>query len=1439
MNRSSWPAGTPETKPYFDEAKRRNTEWHDQRRLASTPFWGVAKPVLVFDGGAGDPQWRLRSRKQFWSDAPAVSFEALKPDGGFMSTRQPCEHHLNMMSEAARTPQDDTLRDAITALVGAYERRSEAVYRHPVLHTLHRLQMYAGSLTLKCDQAGKALTVGYATGAQAGQTPRAILQVADFNCYIDFFKSVREHLDAADAPLTAEDTAEIIDSLKSITRYFRDLSLSLADITDKLATKSKTYAGRPNKLRERLTDLVDDGLQKLTPEVPEAQLQQFLRAFTYAMRSFFGAGPDAGVDNLGQLIDKTVTRLVGMRRDGKDPLFDLFAHLTRRILDAGEGHLIAPLGTLLRIPHFQSHLQTLAAPKRLTTLQSTIHQLLRDPRAALWRAGAALLVSRPTDVFCDSLREVMVVSAPGALAPTKVNYVFVLLNKALGGTSEGIAAKQVKERYRAFLAHLAQTNSLHVLTTVGATRQDRALTAANLQALYKFSAQDPALLNAFFSNAGFKAGEHFGFDGSSMLRDTEAMLRRSRANPVHDGEGFAAQLDTLAEDYALGLPALRGLVLRSLGERSAPGMLAAAGGDFPQLRPVEDWLRESVFPTYYSLMRMVLGCYPLAWQEETFASPHLLVDKLVMTSTGRLLIVGFDGHQLVLDDILGLDGGYVAAPPDPTQKYFTACDVHALFQKGDALMGDADVKRSVAFLTHHFHDFRTLALDVGKVERMRALLTKMQARLQLEATVPSETYDTEGNRNLERRGFQARLDALDGFLNSVSAFPQAYLDAEAKRRFFRDGAMTCHGRKFLLGHEHAEASEINMQQDAIADRLFDVIHGAVAKVVDTSTDTAALCDALSGLKPIMQREIDFRSFNTPLMVDAFNKRHREKTDKRSAFQLEVAPTEALRESLYDDSHTALKRRNIEYIMPNQALAAALCRHADLQDRNVLLKMGTGQGKSFVIAATALSEAARLNAGEFVVVLTGYDHLACGDHETGREFFAARGVESACISQLSDLDRLASDTKIIYADTKTLQRVAQDAIKYQISVMVDPEKFPPKPWQIAFLQQLYAGKHRFILDEYDLVLNDLDFSGGVVMPFGVGLVNAGFVAENRAYAPTLAKSPQPVRVTLQSGRDKADGQGFSTVSHPYIFSQTGEPVYQMRPGALRVAKLLAGASRIIGLSGSADGDTLNQVLELSHLSADYFELPSSRDPDAFGTRIVHGKEDLQDVPGIWCTKKEAFPAGAKADYIASIVSDVQAVREPRAVAGAEAERIERPVLIFVDPDDRDLLNSLHAALSEVVPRDKLHKKLETRDIKGARLQEIGLAGHVTLTSIVCGRGADIQVSPKVPDSMHVVLATQIATDRLRTQVIGRTGRMGRDGSYAEITVDPSPGASAVGRPDARATESLLHDITCDIVQHMSRGCDGNFVLKWLLLASELAWGGVETFHARRAEFKVTP
>lgn len=67
-----------------------------------------------------------------------------------------------------------------------------------------------------------------------------------------------------------------------------------------------------------------------------------------------------------------------------------------------------------------------------------------------------------------------------------------------------------------------------------------------------------------------------------------------------------------------------------------------------------------------------------------------------------------------------------------------------------------------------------------------------------------------------------------------------------------------------------------------------------------------------------------------------------------------------------------------------------------------------------------------------------------------------------------------------------------------------------------------------------------------------------------------------------------------------------------------------------------------------------------------------------------------------------------------------------------------------------------------------IQRIGGPGEISLCDLQLGRGANINTNRAIiQGGLHVIIAASVPSDRLLRQMIGRTGRMGQDGSYSII------------------------------------------------------------------------
>ena len=1443
-----------ETKRFLDEAKRQN----------ESPESGshVTKPVVVFeptsfklrwqarndriaialDPTTFEPQWRLRRHAVLPAGNAQVTFSSRTAEGLFT----PVSHRDGASSRViSRSTHDITFSAATARLIALYDARPSTANQAEVLHLLHRLQVYAASVNLVLvDEKGRTLPQETAAplALEAATLPPSTMSAEAFASHLQFFGDIEARLTGRGAlPLSAEEAAFVLTSLQSLTRTFRELSSTLQDITDKIATKPFTYPGPPADRRTRLAQLVNQGLRKIESlqgageAVPESALRQFVLSFIHASRCFMGDGLGLPAQDMALLVEKIVLSLLTLENSDSSPIFFLFEQLSTRVLNDPESGQATTLQALLENDTFQRYLASVRTMPRVAVVSTTLRALLRDERPAIWQLGAHIMMRRCDGEFESHLEDIIKKDGDGSISARKLNYIFALLNNgsSLGPSSPTDPVpfnmdRQTQARYRLFLARLADINGLHALTMAGATPCEVQRTTTNLSALYDISHADLIDLDSFFSNAGYRLREHF-IDREALLSGLCTMLRQARSNPVESLDDFTAALDNMSANRHR-LPALRDAIFRALGQSSMKLSSPASENTFQRLLPAEKVLQDTIIPSYALVMEIVLTCFPFTWREEHFLTPQIERNRLIMTGDARLFQTrqATDGKfslQGILDEETSRD-------IHPSKSYFSAGIWSELMYEGDCLAKSPKVKEAILALAQYCEGLRTLDVDATKRAQLQTLLSRIQLRLQLESRSGFENQSPKARMRDGGDELTGNIAAVNHLLRHMPDFGGAHLRVEGRRRFFRDGELSCYGRTFL-GDAFKDASDVAQLEDAVADRLFEDSRKAVDALISTA-GTDNLRRSVSEIGSLIERERNIRSFGTEQMVQAFNARHISGEGSRTAVSVSAQRTENLRESLYKESKAALEERKIGYVMPNQALAAELCRRDDLKDKNLLMKMGTGQGKSIVIAVTAMFEAERLSQGEHVFVLTCYDHLARDDHHRGKSFFEPHGIRSICLGNLGDVDKLTPEVSIIYADAKTLQGIAREIISNEILALAEPSKHTSQPQRVAFLHNLFNGQHRFILDEYDLILSDLDQTEGLMMAFPKETINKTFVNDNAKYSPTL-HSAELRDLALADRTDARDGQKNKSTNGIYV-KHDGEPLYIMRPGALRVSQLLLNAQRIIGLSGSTDGVTFADVCGLRDIQAPYFELPSSSDPDSFGTRLVDKKENMKGLPGIYCVTREST-RGDEKDYLSRLASDVRGAREPRTLS-TTGGNVVRPVLIFVDPDNKQLLEKVKTTLAAALPGVPIVEKFKADDLgNDGGINAIGLAGRVTLASIVCGRGIDIHVSQDIPDGMHILVATSLASERLFAQVVGRTGRMGRDGSYSTITLGDLIEVRSENQ-NIPASENTLHDMTRDLIALLMQrgGCDKERALRWLMLATEQQKGNKELVASLRGDFK---
>lgn len=252
---------------------------------------------------------------------------------------------------------------------------------------------------------------------------------------------------------------------------------------------------------------------------------------------------------------------------------------------------------------------------------------------------------------------------------------------------------------------------------------------------------------------------------------------------------------------------------------------------------------------------------------------------------------------------------------------------------------------------------------------------------------------------------------------------------------------------------------------------------------------------------------------------------------------------------------------------------------------------------------------------------------------------------------------------------------------------------------------------------------------------------------------------------------------------------------------RLGQFMARAKRVVGASGSttAGGGPLPGREQAPVPS--FFEMPWSQDPKLFETRIVPdgftspsklsdgSPAQLAGGSGIWCHRREIIPCALNQDetllvtsdqverYCQAIRADISSIQAPRTDESGAAVPV-RPVLVFVPEllayvDGKGRRRAVRDRLSEVilelVGNDFRVDMPRGEDPTETEIQRIGQPGFVTLAGIMLGRGIDIRVSVSIPGGLHVLVGAEVVHERLLKQMIGRTGRLGREGSYSIISL----------------------------------------------------------------------
>jgi hypothetical protein len=651
-----------------------------------------------------------------------------------------------------------------------------------------------------------------------------------------------------------------------------------------------------------------------------------------------------------------------------------------------------------------------------------------------------------------------------------------------------------------------------------------------------------------------------------------------------------------------------------------------------------------------------------------------------------------------------------------------------------------------------------LALSAHKAHDIR-VYTKVSGTLAGE--VITRLIDKIKKTPTDRDSVFPKITVYQIYLNVLEDLSQAAL---TKKRAKAEGKADYPERiKARLGTEATdlEANTAQLIARMIGDRL------------SNAGDLAVLYRNGYGLTDAIERLFSYFLYDAPEFVRGFNHLNARLPGVAAALKFtlrsSIEGADFLGEALlrkaarvYADYKPFFEANMVDVVQYNQALALQIIEANS--DRNVFLKVGTGQGKSFIIGISAKEIAATLETPDagHVFVLTSYSHLAQRDEASMRGLYQLgdSGVASLCIDGIDKVALFSSRTKIIHADTKDFTRVVRKTLaKVMLTRGTSEDR--------AFLKAVYDTKNHIILDEYDLLLEDLreEETNGPVLVSDLGLTKEAIPAE----FPRLSRLSA---TSLEAAAVEVDAYDNREEKNVVVFDGTNLRLF---PGFFSFTAFIKNSHRVIGLSGSTTGADIAIHNEKESVVR---EIPLFNNPQS--------SSSVDSIEAV------TIRSGLSADdlWVASVLDDIEMARN----VGA-GEKI-RPILIFAErlPGKTEKWDRLKTEIKTRFGID-VDELYDERKINDQSLQTIGLEGRITLTTGVCGRGADIRVSKDCEKGLHVLITYMPLHARLKDQMIGRTGRMGQAGSYSMLTQTAGYPVNA-----ANATKLIdLHDQTKAFLQ----------------------------------------
>ncbi len=1231
------------------------------------------------------------------------------------------------------------------------------------------------------------------------------------------FKEYQEYL--KNQHITIANQTIFFNYVRQLTHDINARSMNISDICLKMKTKVyRKEISCDSDEYGRMKQLIAQGMNILLKGDQDGDaivgfcMQMAHSAYVYK--------PDADVEmakrELQEVINRLVDILKGKDVNGSMPLHAFVIQLMQRLTDHLSGkkpiqaERASPLAwtfeALAKSPEFIKYMQ--GSNKVNNALMQLAKQLLPFETTGNGIAALIVLLANP-ELFSDILKDQFDEKLSFChLNQKQIDTIFYHLNHSLLD-KEHIFRKEYIIIYKRFLSLLANINYLQFLKPYAKEAGHDGQLRESLATIgYPFMRDHSIATASFFGNPTRRALELE--NRPNVQRTIVRLFTQYSNNPVKNKQLFQKALQNAFADFNLGFEEISEEILGKIGEVAPKGIRVTEQGQ-KQLIPVEEWLGESVLKVYQVIKAYVLRCIPLVWIEETFEEANNLKDRICFFNND-LYVIEKNHNAIKLKSFMSHE--IVTKLPKSLP---IACVAGELKEKLQKLMNPRvpieklQAREVISFLTESYMSFHKEPHIIRIIE---GLIGSIFQKMQATTTVL----------------FVQRVRLLADFLHAIAPFFRK-IEPLIEKRFFIEGKLKKANALNLIKAVHIfNAKEVpanfpNLEKEGNIDLSHALVQNLAKMIAFLCTENiisivknCKLVDLVkvnSQLEYVIARKADQMSYTKEEYIHSFCERNKgsQKELEKILGNLDVPAAFIERHEEYLSTLPV----PIYFLLPPQAIAMQIAY--GLPKHNILMKVGTGQGKSLIIAFIALQMALKLkdNPKGKVFVLTSYDHLAKRDESSGKNFFKKDGIESLCISTVADVQKMTSHTKIIYADMHTIEGIVREIVMKLFQNLASLE-------DKEFLKAIFGqdGEElQLILDEADILIDEGRFKDSWGMDIPVNVLNAANVKELHLFCPflverTIEAEKSSINLLAQTTKvEKSPSKivensntGLASTKGAWYDVSTG--CYSIPPCALRLTQLISRAQRVVGVSGTAEA---KHVELLRKQDAIYLEIPSSQNPLVFSTKYQEDKETMvsETETYIRCVEKKEWTNIQKEDdvlvmspafmqeYCNVIIADIKKARE---VQETDSGTYQRPVILFENAyqeyrfEGSNQVSKCWDAISAAITAAGIPLEILTKDVEDDDLQKMARSGAVTLTTIKYARGADFRVSRNIEEGLHVIiLRDEIGSKRLLAQIIGRTGRMGGKGSYSVFVKGPLIKADNKTDDQLAANLDTLHQLSC--------------------------------------------